>query len=122
MPETFQTACKDKPIQKTKRIEVDESTFKEDSFNSVVTIRKRKSPKDKDSISSSFDSVNTKNRRISPNKKSSILDFLDSDDTKRRRRIGTRKKDLEYDTWNLDLSLSITSRQGDCSMPKVCNS
>ena len=120
LPETFQAACKDKPIQKTKRIEVDESTFKEDSFNSVVTIRKRKSPNDKDSFSSSLDSVNTKKRRISPNKKGSILDSLDSGDTKRRSRIGTRKKDLEYETWNLDLSLSITSRQeGECSSQKV---
>ena len=30
LPESFKTACKDKPIQKSKKIEVDEATFNKD--------------------------------------------------------------------------------------------
>ena len=41
LPETFQTACKDKPIQKTLRIVVDEATFNQDSLDSVETETKR---------------------------------------------------------------------------------
>ena len=35
LPESFKTACKGKPIQKTKRIVVDEATFNKDSLDSV---------------------------------------------------------------------------------------
>ena len=32
LPESFKTACKDKPIQKTKKVVVDEATFNQDNF------------------------------------------------------------------------------------------
>ena len=35
LPESFQTACKDKPIQKSKKIVVDEATYNLDSLDSV---------------------------------------------------------------------------------------
>jgi len=35
LPESFQNACKDKPIQKTKRVVVDEATFNQDSLDSA---------------------------------------------------------------------------------------
>ena len=35
LPDSFQTACKGKPIQKTKQIVVDEATFNKDSLDSV---------------------------------------------------------------------------------------
>ena len=35
LPESFRNACKDKPIQKTIRVEVDEATFNQDSLDSV---------------------------------------------------------------------------------------
>ena len=35
LPESFQTACKDKPIQKSKNIVVDEATFNQDSLDGV---------------------------------------------------------------------------------------
>ena len=43
LPLSFQNACKDKPIQKTKRVVVDEATFNQDSFDGVGT-RKRINP------------------------------------------------------------------------------
>ena len=35
LPESFQTACKDKPIQKSRQIAVDEATFNKESLDSV---------------------------------------------------------------------------------------
>ena len=39
LPESFRNACKDKPIQKTKRVVVDEATFNQDSLDSVEAER-----------------------------------------------------------------------------------
>ena len=35
LPESFQTACKDKPIQKSRQIVVDEATFNKESLDGV---------------------------------------------------------------------------------------
>ena len=98
LPESFQSACKDKPIQKTKRIEVDQDTFQEDSYNSVVTIRRRKSSKNMDSITDSFENVDTRRRRIASKEKDSIRDSLESAYIKGRRRIAPKEKDSNQDS------------------------
>ena len=48
LPESFKTACKDKPILKTARIVVDENTFMQDSLDSVESRRRKIVPKDMD--------------------------------------------------------------------------
>ena len=39
LPESFKTACQGKPIQKTKKVVVDEATFNQDNFDSVEGVR-----------------------------------------------------------------------------------
>ena len=107
LPESFQTACKDKPIQKTTRIVVDEATFNQDSLDSVETLRKKISSKGIDNSDPS--------RRINPKDDNSIEDFFfDNVDLERR---GMSPKDLRFQAWNLNLPFN--SRQADCSSQKV---
>ena len=93
LPESFRNACKDKPIQKTKRVVVDEATFNQDSLDSVVT------------------------RRIKPDEMNSVHG---SDSAEAVRGY---HKDMEsrFETWDLDLGLGLarTSRQDNCSSQKV---
>ena len=39
LPDSFKTACQGKPIQKTKKVVVDEATFNQDNFDSVEGVR-----------------------------------------------------------------------------------
>ena len=98
LPESFRNACKDKPIQKTKRVVVDEATFNQDSLDSVVT------------------------RGIKSNEINSVQGSWDSNEAGRGR---TSPKDMEFriSTWDLDLGLGLarTSRQDNCSSQKVFN-
>ena len=110
LPESFQTACKDKPIQKTTRIVVDEATFNQDSLDSVETLRKRIISRGMDSL----DNADPKGR-INPMDENSSDDFFfDHADLNRR---GMSQEEFRFETW--DLALPFTSRQANCSSQKV---
>ena len=97
LPESFRNACKNKPIQRTKRVVVDEATFNQDSLDSVVT---RKIRLDEMNSVHGWDSAEAGRGRISPN-----------------------DMELRFETWDLDLGLGLarTSRQDNCSSQKVIN-